>query len=199
MTHISARLPAEVELGAIRRDNDDIEVVRTDGGHEVRNARASQSLLEFDISYPASLRDGSVYLAVRAAYKAARGRLYSFDFRDFSEYQATNEVFGEGDGVTTAFPLIKSYTFGTETHERRIFRPVSAIALKGDGVVIGSGYSVNYATGVVTFTGAPANGVELSWTGEFNVPARFETPMEISGIATHLDHIENMTLVEVRL
>jgi uncharacterized protein (TIGR02217 family) len=199
VAHINAQLPEEVELGAVRRDDIDVEITRTDGGSEVRNSRWDQSLLAFDCAYPASLRNGAIFQQVRAAYKAAGGKLHSFDFQDWSEYQATDEPLGTSDGVITTYDLIKTYTFGSETHERRIYRPVSPIVLKGDGVVIGSGYSVNYTTGVVTFSVVPANGVDITWTGEFNVPVRFDTPLASTGIATHLEHIDTFTLVEVRL
>jgi uncharacterized protein (TIGR02217 family) len=37
------------------------------------------------------------------------------------------------------------------------------------------------------------------WTDNEVIAVRFDTPLEIVGLATHLDQIENMTLVEVRL
>ena len=54
MAFIDQRLPTQVEVNAVKRDDEDIEIVTTDGGHEVRNARSSQSLREFDISFPAA-------------------------------------------------------------------------------------------------------------------------------------------------
>lgn len=42
----------------------------------------------------------------------------------------------------------------------------------------------------------------VDWTDESGgtvVPVRFDSPLVITGIATHLDHIETMTLVEVKL
>lgn len=36
------------------------------------------------------------------------------------------------------------------------------------------------------------------WTDSQIVRVRFDTPLEITGLATHLDQIENVTLVEVR-
>ncbi len=199
MAHIATRLSDHVELGATRRDNDDLEVVRTDGGNEVRNTRWSQPLLSFDISFPPSTRDDAVFLEVRRAYRATRAGLHSFDFQDWSDYTATDAEFGIGDGVTTVFPLYINYTFGTETFSRRIYRPVSAIALKVDGVSFPAGYSVNYTTGIVTFTVAPALDDILSWSGDFNIPVRFDGPLESTGIATHLEHHETITLQEVRL
>jgi uncharacterized protein (TIGR02217 family) len=199
MTHIATRLTENVEIGAIRREEDDIEVVRTDGGNEVRNARWSQPLLAFDVSFPMSERDDAVFLEVRNAYRATRAGLHSFKFRDWSDYQATVSTFAIGDGSTTVFSLAKAYTFGSETFYRRIYNPVSPVALQGDGVTIGSGYSVNYSTGVVTFDVAPLTDVVLSWTGEFDIPVRFDGQLQSTGVATHLEHHETITLQEVRL
>ncbi len=199
MSHINARLPVEVEIGAVRIDPDfeDTEVAKSDGGREVTNIRTSQSRLRFEISYPHSEQD-AVYLAVKAAYKASRGG-NSFDFQDHSEFEATDEQFGTGDGSTTVFNLYKSYTFGTEIYSRRIYRPVSPISLKVDGVAFPSGYSVNYTTGVVTFSVAPAADAVLTWSGEFNVPVRFDSTFNTTLPATHLVHADTMTLIEVLL
>jgi uncharacterized protein (TIGR02217 family) len=199
MSHIATRLTENVEIGAVRIEEQDVEIVRTDGGNEVRNTRWSQPLLRFEISFPMSQRDNAVFLEVRNAYRACRGMLHSFKFRDWSDYQATDEQFGTGDGTTTVFNLYKNYEFGSETQSRRIYQPVSPIALKGDGVTIGSGYSVSYTTGVVTFDTAPLDEVVLTWTGEFDIPVRFDSPLQSTGIATHLEHHESISLQEVRL
>jgi uncharacterized protein (TIGR02217 family) len=198
--HINARLPVEVEIGAVRIDPDfeDTEIAATDGNREVRNIRTAGSLLRFEISYPHSQQDAN-YLAVKAAYKAARGGAHSFDFQDHSEFTATDAAFGVGDGVETVFPLYIPYTFGSETHARRIYRPVSPISLKVDGVSFPGGYSVNYTTGIVTFSVAPADTEVLSWSGDFNIPVRFDSTFNTSLPATHLVHIDTMVLKEVLL
>lgn len=200
MTHISATLPTNVEIGAVRIDPDyeNAEIARTDGNREVRNVRTAGSLLRFEISYPHNQYDAN-YLAVKAAYKASRGGVHSFDFQDHSEYEATDATFGIGDGVETAFPLYVGYTFGSETHSRRVYRPVSAISLKVDGVSFPSGYSVNYTTGIVTFDAAPADEAVLTWSGEFKVPVRFDSTFNTSLPAGHLIHIDTLTLQEVLL
>lgn len=198
MAFLDEHLPREVEIGATRRDVEDIEIVTTDGGWEVRNARSSQSLREFDISFPTSKRDGSVYMAVVAMFKAARGNLHSFRFRDWADYKLTNEVIGTGNGVATAFQIKQSWTVDGETHSRNITRPVSPLLVYKNGVQQLSGYSINYATGVLTFTGAPAIGVAVSVTGEFDVPVRFDGPLQTLGFSGDLEHIETITLKEVR-
>lgn len=42
-----------------------------------------------------------------------------------------------------------------------------------DGVNQASGWTVHNATGNITFSAAPANGVVVSWSGEFDTPMRF--------------------------
>jgi uncharacterized protein (TIGR02217 family) len=199
MTHIATRLSENVELGAVRIEEDDVEIVRTDGGSEVRNNRWSQPLLRFELSFPVSARDNAVFLEVRAAYRVCRGQLHSFKFRDWSDYQATDQIFGTGDGAETEFALYKNYSFGSETYSRRIYQPTSPIAIKNDGVTVGSGYTVNYLTGVVTFDVAPAEDDVLTWTGTFDIPVRFDTPLQSTGVTTNLEHHESIVLQEVRL
>lgn len=199
MAHIATRLSQNVEINAVRRQRWDVEVVTSDGGSEVRNSRWSQPLLEFDVSYPTALRDDAVFQSVLQAYLATGGGLDSFAFTDWTDYQATNEEFGIGDGATLTFSLFKSYDFGSASFSRRIYLPVSAITVKKDGVTQVSGYTVSYTAGTVTFSVAPANAVVLTWTGDFDVPVRFDGAMETTGLATHLEHIETIMLREVRL
>lgn len=197
--HINTRLTKRVEVGANRIDEEDIETVTTDGGNEVRNARTSGSLLRFEVGFPISKRDNATYLEVRSAFKVCRGSLHSFKFRDWDDYQATDQQFGEGDGTTTVFSLYKNYAFGSESYSRRIYQPVTPIALKKDGVAVVSGYSVSYTTGVVTFSVAPADGAVLTWTGEFDVPVRFDSSLQSAAVAIQLGHYEGLVFKEVRL
>jgi uncharacterized protein (TIGR02217 family) len=198
MAFIDQRLPTKVELNAVRHDDEDIEIVTTDGGWETRNARQASSLRSWDISFPAGFYDDATIAAVIAMYKAARGKLHSFRFKDPVENAVADAQFGIGDGATTTFPLIIPYTAGSETFERAITRPISPIIIKKDGVVAGSGYSVNYATGVVTFSPAPSVGVVLSWSGAYDVPVRFDSALEMTALTIRLAHVETLTIKEVR-
>jgi len=69
----------------------------------------------------------------------------------------------EPDGVTTRV-IPSDWGLG---------RGVPAFRVMLNGVVQGSGYTVNNTTGIVTFAVAPTAGVVVSWSGEFDVPARF--------------------------
>lgn len=198
MTFLNQRLPSKVELGAVRRDAEDIEIVTTDGGWETRNARHSQSLLEFEISFPTAKVGDETRAAVIALYKAARGKLRTFRFRDYSDYQLTDELIGLGDGVTTAFQIKKSWTVDGVTESRRITRPVSPFVVKLGGVVQSAGYAIDYSTGILTFTGAPSVAEAVRVTGQFDLPVRFDTPLTSTMVTGSLEHIDTLTLREVR-
>lgn len=199
--HVGTRLSDNVELGAIRRDTMNLEIVRQDGGFEKRNRLWSQFLREYEISYPIGKRDTSTVLAeIYNAYLATGGGEDSFDFEDWRDKAATDELFGVGDGAETEFSLIKTYTFGSRSHQRRIYRPVSAITIDADGVLVSaSDYTVDYDMGTVTFDVAPLVDVDLTWSGSFYVPVRFEPTLQSVGVTTELEKYDTFNLIEVRL
>lgn len=200
--HIATRLSDEVSLGAIRRDTMNLEIARNDSGHEDRNRLWSQFLREYEVSYPIADRgQASTALAeVYDAFLATGGGEDSFDFQDWRDHTATDELFGIGDGSDAEFNLVKSYVFGTRTHSRRIYRPVTSIAVKADAVTVNpADYTVDYDLGIVTFDTAPALDVEVTWSGEFNVPVRFDPTIQSSALTTNLERYDTFTLFEVRL
>ena len=120
MGHLTTNLPTKVEQGAVRRVDWGTEIVTTDGGFEVRNARWDAPLRSWEVSFPTARRTDVTYLAVIALYEAAQGSLHSFNFTSWAD----------------------------------------------DGEV---------------------------------VPVRFDSPLSLTGIDINLDHIETLTLKEVRL
>lgn len=197
MAFIDQRLPTKIEVNAVKRDDEDIEIVTSDGGGEVRNARASQSLREFDIAFPAAKYGDEIHDAVIALYKVARKSLHTWRFRDFTDYQLDGEVIGEGDGATTTFQIIQSWHAGGVSESRWITRPASPMQVFKDGVLQGSGYTVDYGTGVITFTSAPADGAEIAVTGEFDIPTRFDSVQTTTAINRGLKHLDTLTVQEV--
>lgn len=199
--HVGTRLSNHVENGAIRRDTMNLDIVRQDGGFEKRNRLWSQFLREYEITYPLDVRASSDVLAeVYNAYLSTGGGEDSFDFEDWRDNEATDAAFGIGDASETVFNLSKSYSFGSNVHARRIYRPVSAISIKNDGVTVNpSDYTVDYDMGVVTFDVAPGSGDVLTWTGNFYVPVRFEPTLQSVGVNAVHEKYDTFTLIEVRL
>lgn len=132
---------------------------------------------------------------VNAFWRGGWGSGIGCRFRIPSDFKSTHEVIGTGDGTTTVFKLVKAYMRPGSIREnvRRIIKPVTPGLLDWDGattrtmsdgtplyihiyvngVLQTSGVTVDSTTGVVTFTTAPATGLVIDWSGEFDVPASF--------------------------
>lgn len=202
MSFINQRLPQQVEINAVRREREAIEIVRTDGLHEVRNARHSQSLFEYEISFPHGAYDATVSVAVKDMFKASRGGLHSFRFRDWDSENNSleDELIGTGDGSETEFQITKTWTVGGISQVRNITRPVSAVTVKVNDVTVATpaDYSVDYATGIITFTSPVTDTHNVKVTGTYDIPVRFDLTYEATGRASFLEHIDTLTLIEVR-
>ena len=89
---------------------------------------------------------------------------------------ALDQAIGVGDGTTTAFQLTKRYGASFDPYLRPITRPVAgSVKLAVAGVEVMSGWAVDVATGVVTFSVAPAVGAAVTAGFLFDVPVRFDT------------------------
>jgi uncharacterized protein (TIGR02217 family) len=84
---------------------------------------------------------------------------------------------------------------------RIITKPVAGSVLVFlDGVEQLAGWSVDVTTGIVTFSTAPAAGVEVAASFEFDVPARFDTDHMAVTIETfRLHRWEQIPIVELRV
>ncbi len=113
-------------------------------------------------------------------FKSMRGRLYGFRYKDWGDYKscdvnddisATDQTLGNGDGVTAAYQLIKTYNEGF-AYQRDITKPVASTTLLSiGGVESTTNFSVNTTTGVVTIddnqstvAGAETNGTKTRIT-----------------------------------
>ncbi|PKP68094.1 MAG: TIGR02217 family protein [Alphaproteobacteria bacterium HGW-Alphaproteobacteria-5] len=168
---------AGVQGGPERR----VDVVPLGSGREERNARWANSRRRFSAGL--GIRDADDLAAVLALWEEVGGPFHSFRFRDWSDFKsglpsaapaATDQALGVGDGVQTAFQLVKSY--GTvQPWARRITKPVAgSVRVALGGVEVGAGWSVDHLTGVVSFLAPPAAGVAVSAGFLFDVPVRFE-------------------------
>jgi hypothetical protein len=98
MTHYTDRLPREIEVGAVRDLEFSNEVVTTDGGYEVRNARWSAPLRRFDVALPATRRDNAAYLAVIELYEKTLGGIHTFEMVEWLNQTAGETIKVRFDG-----------------------------------------------------------------------------------------------------
>lgn len=170
-------LPADIERGAEFGPEWSTTLDESDNGGETTNANWVYPRHSGDIQY--GIQTIADLRPVQTFFMGRRGRAYGFLFKDWFDYTLTVEAIGIGDGVNLVFQVTKNYPDAILPLLRRITRPTSPLSVFVDGVLktAGSHYNINYATGVITFTGgnAPPNTKVVTVTGEFSVPVRFDT------------------------
>jgi uncharacterized protein (TIGR02217 family) len=115
-------------------------------------------------------------IQIESLFKTKQGSGDTFLYLDPAFNAVAAERFGTGDGAKRAFQLIATYAVaGGPGAPEAIQQLQTAPALFDNGVPIStSAYTVG-ATGIITFTSAPAAGHALTWTGSFFYLAMFET------------------------
>lgn len=171
MAFDNVRLPEEIERGAQGGPAFQTSVITLGTGREQRNVDWSAQRCSFDISYGIQYKED--FVEVVKFFYARLGKARGFRFKDWSDFDATDEQIGVGDGTNKIFQLVKNYTSLVQ-YQRKITRPVTGtVAVRVDGVV--APFTVNINTGVVTFVTAPAEDVIITADFEFDVPVRFDS------------------------
>lgn len=96
MSHIDVHLTRNIEIGAMRIDQQDgLEVVTTDGGREVRNQRMSEIPRRWEIALPTcNIGDDSAdYDAVRQMWADTERGLHTFNFHCFIDDETVKARF----------------------------------------------------------------------------------------------------------
>ena len=212
MAFHDVRFPTAISRNAQGGPERRTDIVVLGSGFEERNSRWADSRRSYNAGYGVKSLD---YLnAIVAFFEERRGRLYGFRWRDHADWKscppqgvpaALDQLIGSGTGAQAAFQLVKTYGGTFAPYTRTIAKPVAGtvqIAVAGVTKTQGSDFSVDAASGVVTFlAGAiPASGATVTAGFEFDVPVRFDTDkleINLSGFASGA--IPNIPILEVRL
>ncbi len=189
----SPRFPDAVSYGCQGGPTWQTAVIAVASGHESRNQVWESARHRYDVSHVYHSGDGGKLELLRAFFLAVRGRLHGFRFRDPLDYAAAS-----GEGLLTAlgggtYQLVKRYTAGSSTYDRDITKPVaSSVVIAGGGT-----YSLDDTTGIVTHS---AGAAPTGWTGEFDVPCRFETDIMAASLEGQREygHWQSIGIIEIR-
>lgn len=146
------------------------QIIELMNGRERRNAEWSQAKHRY--TAPFNNINKLAYREIKRMHLACRGMLHCFRFRDQLDYEAVNEVFGEGDGTKTQFQLIKTSVVDTIAYVRAVHAVDGDITVTINGVAT-TAYTINDRTGVVTFTSPVPDSAIVRWSGIFDVWVRF--------------------------
>ncbi len=172
MAFREVRFPVNVGKGLTGGPMFVTNVVATTSGKESRDS---------PLAYPkhrwGDVTEGILKPADFASTKAffmavARGRQYGFRFKDWMDYVVTHS-----DGRVTAlssttFQAYKRYTSNGYAMDRIIQKITGATQINVSG--ISTSHTVDANTGIFTIASAP-NPADVTWSGEFDVPVRFDT------------------------
>lgn len=187
MTIAAYRLPDNIESGSGFGPSWRNVIQEAISGNEQRLGLWTKCRGVGDLSLGLQTSEDPVgdFRAIYAMYVAHRGSLYPWRFRCHYDCTAEDESFGTGDGSETEFQLSVTYdpgfillgTPGSLVYVRDITLVVGTPSISVDGTpLVGSPapFTVS-SSGLVTFTSPPANDKDLTWSGTFDVPVRFDT------------------------
>jgi uncharacterized protein (TIGR02217 family) len=185
--------PPFVARGATGGPSFSTNVVSLATGREERNILWANARGKWNIS--TGVRTREQMLDVIAFFHVVKGRAYSFRFKDWNDFSATDQLMVEV--TSTVWQLVKRYAIGGFEHVRSITKPVAGtVVLKIGGVpMIPSG--IDHLTGRVTFASPPSAAPTASF--EFDVPVRFDTDhLPVQANAFDQQVVSQIDLVEVR-
>ncbi|WP_323014413.1 DUF2460 domain-containing protein [Devosia sp.] len=181
MAFHAVRFPLDVALGARGGPERRTDVVTLANGGEQRNGRWQHSRRRYNAGY--GIKSRADMAAVLAFFEERRGRLHGFLWRDGLDFSSNgaiptplDQLLGIGDGAHSEFALVKRYGADFDPYLRPITRPVAgSVRVAVAGTEMTGGWSLDGATGVVSFATAPASGAEVRAGFLFDVPVRFDT------------------------
>ena len=183
-------------------------IVPADGGEEDRNASWTAARRRWR-SDAARLTDELVE-KLEMHFHMTRGAWKTFLFKDradFNHWQVSTSTaaiaIGTGDAADLTFPLVKRYGSGADQRSRTITDPISGtvqIYLAGVLQTETTDYSIDYETGIVTFTSAPGGGVAVTAKFQFRTRVRFASDrLPLAPVARGRKYlISSVELIEVR-
>jgi len=205
----SPRFPIDIGYGSHGGFIFKTEMVEYFNGAVYRNSRWSSPLMKANIQNYLK-KDQSKIATVIAFFNACKGMANGFRVKDYLDFTSASDgisaptnldqLIGTGNGATTQYQLIKTYTQGSLTTSRTIQKPVTStvlISLNGVSQTEGSNFTVDYTTGIVTFTGVVGNGVLVKAGYKFDVPCRFDIDelADIEYIVNRGDATKNVILI----
>lgn len=102
MAHIDEQLTENIEIGARREDSmDGLEVVKTDGGQEVRNSRTEFEPRRYEIAGYTCTSDNADFIQMRHLWRATERGLHTFSFKDWIDDEIVKVRFETPMSITS--------------------------------------------------------------------------------------------------
>ena len=209
MAFHDTQLPSDIERGAQGGPRFKTTILILGGGLEKRNIDWATTRAEYDISY--GIESKTDYSDVIEFFYARQGRAHSFRFKDWADFEITDQLMFTTDTATATFQMFKRYSSGGTNFDRNLTKPlasgwtctVNAVAqtIVYDTAPAAGEVAIASLTGVVTLgsTHQATSGFLVKFTGEFDVPVRFDTDaLDVNVETFDAGSMPQLTLVEVK-
>jgi uncharacterized protein (TIGR02217 family) len=177
MAHLNTvNFPDGLAVGASYGPEFLTEVVQSQSGREKRNRIRRNALCVGDVAHAPRLADD--FPELLKFFRAVNGRLNSFRFKDWTDYQCSLAEGAATQLTTTTVQLVKLYVTGSLQEARDIQQPIAdGFVLKISGVTktITTDFTLDTATGIVTSLIGAITAADITWSGEFDNAVRFDT------------------------
>lgn len=202
MSWLNIQFPPRIAFGIECDPEWSTTVAATLAGWENRNLNWSDARHNYDASF--AIRTAADHAEIREHFHMARGRTHSWPLLD-----PTDNECAVSDGVVTeptpgTFQLYKRYGSGAYAYDRKITRPFGVSIYLSSVLLSESDYDLDEDTGLVTIGDSDADINNVTWTGQFYVPCRYDTArlpvrLETRGAGdAYLVRTESVPIVEVR-
>lgn len=198
-------LNANVLAGAVRRLEDKASVTESDNGIPEAHSRWDHRRRSWVVSW--ALEDTDEVENLFDVNGNSAGFLFIADkFGLDSDFIGEDQFIGVGDGSTTEFQLIfTATTYNTSNSPPTVVRestrdinyPLVGTVVMYKNDISTVAFTVDYTTGIVTFTSPPANGVAITADYEYAWPVRFVSETFDSTVSTNSKEIRSITIEEV--
>lgn len=196
------RFPDDISYGSKSTAGYKTDIIEQSGGAESRLIRWANSRRSFNAAF--GVRNIPQFETLLAFFHSCKGMAHGFRFKDPLDNRSSqlNTPISAADQIlaaitATTYQLRKRYNSGATVY-RDIKKPVvGSVLVAINGVPITTGFSINYTTGLITFSSAPSGVVSAGF--EFDTPCRFDTD-ELSATAFDFNASSlDVPIVEIKL
>lgn len=209
------RLPENIEKGAHGGAQFQTSLIPMTGGAEQRNVDWVYSRATWNAGY--GIQSQFDFNIVQSFFYARRAKGHGWRFKDWSDYQLTQEIIAVADGLTQSFQIIKTYeALGPAPYVRKITRPVDGTSYAFDlnsniyqvpntvqlfingSLQDPTTYSVAPG-GIIVCTFTPATNALVGVTCDYDIPVRFDTDtFDLSLELYNAGVIQPLPIIELR-
>lgn len=199
MAFHETRFPEDISYGSRGGPGFNTDVIILGSGFEQRNINWANSRSDYDVAY--GVKTGDQLDSLIAFFRARFGKAHGFRYKDWADFECEQQPATQID--STHYQISKVYSSGGYSYTRELKKIVDgSVTVYVGGVPQGSGWTLDYNTGIITFGGAPGGAVTV--TCEFDVPVRFDTDK----LSTSLDNYNaegtyfggaSVPLIEIRI